>query len=54
MGFFHFPWLVDTLTSLSMKIKVKNSEEGGVKMALEGVKTVNLEMSKKKVKNGYF
>ena len=37
-----------------MKIKVKNSEEGGVKMASEGVKTVDFEMSKKKVKNGYF
>ena len=37
-----------------MKIKVKNSEGVGFKMASEGVKTVDFEMSKKKVKNGYF
>ena len=54
LGFFHFPQLVVTLTSLSMKIKVKNSEGGGVKMASEGVKTADFEMSKKELKNGFF
>ena len=37
-----------------MKIKVKNSEGGGVKMASEGVKTADFEMSKKELKNGFF
>ena len=37
-----------------MKIKVKNSEGVGVKMASEGVKTVDFEMSKKKVKKRLF